>query len=183
DGRQGRGEPQAGVVTVGHDQTAHESGRHSPGRGVGVLLPAVAAEEPDVVGPGEVLAEVVGGAGLGSPAVTHQRLHREGLPRPRPRCAGRRGPGRRRASPNTSTDRPATQKVARPAGSTGDGARWARTTAAWVAGSPEAKRPASRSVPTRAERPCAVVAKPAATPVIAAQLEAFPATAEGRRLR
>ncbi len=62
------------VVAVGHDQPADHPGRHAPRRAPDVVEPALGGLELDLERLGEVLAEVVGGAGLERLVVLHQRL-------------------------------------------------------------------------------------------------------------
>ena len=79
DGGQGRGQHQAVVVSVGHDEGAHQTGAHAPGCGPHIVLLALVVGELDVEALGEVLAQEVGGAGLQGLAVLHQGLNGHGV--------------------------------------------------------------------------------------------------------
>ena len=59
-----RGQHQAAVVAVGHDDAANHAGGHAPAGLVGVVELVVLAGEGDVEGPGKAVAEVVAGARL-----------------------------------------------------------------------------------------------------------------------
>ena len=63
-GRNGRGQDQAIVVAVGHDDGAHQTGGDAPAGLEGVVQLVVPAGEGDVVGAAELVAEVVAGAAL-----------------------------------------------------------------------------------------------------------------------
>ena len=79
DRGESRGQDQAVVVSVGHDQRAHQTGRNAPGRSPDVFLLAFLVGELDVEGLGEVLAQEVGGTGLQGLAVLHHGLDGEGI--------------------------------------------------------------------------------------------------------
>ena len=79
--RDARGDAQAVVVAMGHDQPAHEASGHAPAGGVGKLLRAFAILVADARSAGEIGAEVVRRAGLKRLAVLHHRLDRPGFVR------------------------------------------------------------------------------------------------------
>ena len=66
---------------MGHDHRADQARGDAPRGGPAVLQRLVAALELDLEGLGEILAEVVRGAGLQRAAVAHQRFDRIGLRR------------------------------------------------------------------------------------------------------
>ena len=68
---------EAVVVGVRHDHAADEAGGHAPRGRVRVLLGTLLVLELDVAGLGEVLAEVVRGAGLEGLAILHHRFDAE----------------------------------------------------------------------------------------------------------
>ena len=74
DGGDLRGQHQAVVVAVGHDDAADQTGGHAPGGLVRIDPLVVGVGEGDVEGAGEAVAEVVGGAGLQGLAVMHHAL-------------------------------------------------------------------------------------------------------------
>ena len=83
-----RGQHEAPVVPVGHDQPADDPGAHPPRGGVAVLEDPLGAREGDVEGPGEVRPEEVGGAGLEGPPVADHRLQGERVDRAGEALAG-----------------------------------------------------------------------------------------------
>ena len=80
NGRDVRGELEAALVAVGHDDGPDEAGGHAPAGLMDVGELAFLAEVLDIVGLGEVGAEVVAGAGLQGLAVLHHGLHGVGGP-------------------------------------------------------------------------------------------------------
>ena len=80
NGSDTRGQLQAALVAVGHDDRADQTGGHAPAGLVDVFQLAFLIGELDVVGFGEVGAEVVAGAGLQGLAVLHHGLHGVGGP-------------------------------------------------------------------------------------------------------
>ena len=74
NGRDGRGQDQAVVVAVGHDDGTHQTGRNAPAGLERVVQLVVAAGEGHVIGLAELVAEVVAGAALQGLAVLHHRL-------------------------------------------------------------------------------------------------------------
>ena len=78
DGGNLRGENQAVVVAVGHDHRPDHTGRGTPGGLEGVLKLVVAPGKGDVIGAGELVAEVMGGSALQGLVVLHHAFHRVG---------------------------------------------------------------------------------------------------------
>ena len=74
DGGHRRGQHQAVVVGMGHDAGADEAGSGAPAGLEGVLQLVVPAGKGHVIGPGELVAEIVAGAGLQGLAVLHHSL-------------------------------------------------------------------------------------------------------------
>ena len=74
DGSHLGGQHQAVVVAVGHDNAADEPGGHAPGGLEGGDLLVVLVGVGDIKGPGEAVAEIVGGAGLEGLPVVHHAL-------------------------------------------------------------------------------------------------------------
>src|SRR5271156_4317326 len=79
DGRQARRENQSLVITMHHDDGANEAGGEAPGSGPAVLQHAAFIEVANFERFREVLAEIVGGAGLQRFAVAHHGFDGEGL--------------------------------------------------------------------------------------------------------
>ena len=75
NGGDGGGQNQSVVVAVGHDHRADQAGGAAPAGLEGVLQGVVPAGKGDVIGPGELVAEVVRGGGLQRLAVLHHGLH------------------------------------------------------------------------------------------------------------
>ena len=74
NGRDGRGQDQAVVVAVGHDDSADQAGGRAPGGLERILQGVVAAREGHVIGAAEFVTEVVARAALQGLAVLHHRL-------------------------------------------------------------------------------------------------------------
>ena len=74
NGRDGRGQDQAVVVAVGHDDGADQAGGRAPGGLERILQGVVAAREGHVIGAAEFVTEVVARAALQGLAVLHHRL-------------------------------------------------------------------------------------------------------------
>ena len=74
NGCDGGGQHQTVVVGMGHDAGADEAGGGAPGGLEGILELIVPAGESDIVGPGELVAEIMAGAGLQGLAVLHHGL-------------------------------------------------------------------------------------------------------------
>ena len=79
----GRGQDQAVVVRMGHDAGTDETGGGTPGGLEGVLQLIVPTRKGHIVGPGELVAKIVAGAGLKGLVVLHHGLN----------GVGRLGPG------------------------------------------------------------------------------------------
>ena len=77
--REARRSDKAIIIRMRHDHAADEAGRDAPRRGVGILLSGVLVLETDVTRLGEVLTEVVRGAGLQGLAVLHHRFDAKGI--------------------------------------------------------------------------------------------------------
>ena len=69
-----RGQHQAVVVAVGHNDGADQAGRRAPAGLEGILQGIVPAGERHVIGPGEFVAEEVAGTGLQGLVVLHHAL-------------------------------------------------------------------------------------------------------------
>ena len=81
DGGDARGQNQAAVVPVGHDDAADNAGGHAPGGLEGVLLLVVLVGEGNIELTGKTVAEEVAGAGLKRLLIVHHALDGVGVHR------------------------------------------------------------------------------------------------------
>ena len=73
--RDARRKNQPVVVAVHHDNTTDQAGGYTPGGVVWIGLFIISVQIGNVKGFGEVLSEVMGGAGLQSLPIVHQGFH------------------------------------------------------------------------------------------------------------
>gem|GEM_PF-2245686 len=74
DGGHSRGQDQAVVITMGHDDGAHQTGGHAPAGLVRIVQLVVAAGKGHIVSTAELIPKVVAGAALQGLAVLHHGL-------------------------------------------------------------------------------------------------------------